>query len=558
MLGKTVGMGMKLAALPLAIALALASADCNRSQQEPAKPGEGAAVQSAGQPGGAPTEAAKPAAASGEKIDLELYVMSQCPFGVRAIDALLPVKQQLGDALNLKLEYIVSENPDGSFKSLHGENEVQGNLSQLCAAKVAPDKYLNFIACQNKDYRSIPNNVDQCAQTAGIDGAAVKACMQGADGKALLKASMERSKQRQATGSPTIIVAGERYNGGRSTTSFLRAVCGKMQNPAEPCKALPEVPVIKLTVLDDQRCKDCNTSRMADRMKSMFEKIEITTVDYGTEQGKKLYADLKLKFLPAFLFDKGIEKAETYEQLQRHLEPVGDFLSLRVGARFDPTAEICDNGSDDTGDGAVDCADETCKQTLVCREEKPNRLDVYVMSQCPYGVKALDAMKEVLQNFQGKVEFGIHYIADEMPDGSFKALHGQPEVDENIRELCAIKAFPKDFKYMDYIWCRNQNIRDANWQACTGGTTGIDTAAIEKCATGDEGKQLHRASIAESKALGFSASPTWLANNKYRFSGITPEQIKQNLCRYNKDLPNCDKTLSADTKAPPAGACGGN
>ena len=34
--------------------------------------------------------------------------------------------------------------------------------------------------------------------------------------------------------------------------------------------------------------------------------------------------------------------------------------------------------------------------SLLCREEKKNALDVFVMSQCPYGVLGLDAMKEVL------------------------------------------------------------------------------------------------------------------------------------------------------------------
>ena len=60
---------------------------------------------------------------------------------------------------------------------------------------------------------------------------------------------------------------------------------------------------------------------------------------------------------------------------------------------------------------------------------------------------------------------------------------------------------------MDYVWCRNKSIRDANWQSCTGGSTGIDTDVIKKCSEGDEGKQLVARSFAESKALGHRRVP---------------------------------------------------
>ena len=56
-----------------------------------------------------------------------------------------------------------------------------------------------------------------------------------------------------------------------------------------------------------------------------------------------------------------------------------------------------------------------------------------------------------------------------------------------------------------------------------------------------------------------SASPTWLANNKFKFSGVDPETIKTNLCTHNDKLPGCENKLTG--RAAPAGAaqpgCGG-
>jgi len=73
-----------------------------------------------------------------------------------------------------------------------------------------------------------------------------------------------------------------------------------------------------------------------------------------------------------------------------------------------------------------------------------------------------------------------------------------------------------------------------------------------------EGKALHSENIKIANGLEIGASPTWLANNKYKFSGIAPEQIKAQFCQYNKDLKGCAKTLSGEAQGTGGGAtCGG-
>jgi len=536
-------------------------------QAQPTQPAAG--TEPAGTPTAQPTQPGQPAqpgataaapdrktGPTDEKVTVEFYVMSKCPFGVRVEDAFAPVLDKMGANIDFKLEFIADALPDGTFKALHGEPEVQGNIAQLCARQHHPDKYMKLVSCMNKNMRDIPSNWEACATESGLDMEKMKACYAGDEGKQLLKASAELAKTKGARGSPTMFFGGQRYSGGRSETSFMRAVCNGFKGvQPEACASLPAPVAVNLTILTDERCKECRTEPMEARIKSMFEGVTIKKLDYGTPEGKEIFGKLSQKLLPVFLFDKTVEQAESYEQLKRYMVPEAEFLSLRVGAKFDPTAEICDNKIDDTNDGAVDCDDATCKDTLTCRAEAPKKLDLFVMSQCPYGVKALNAMKEVFVAFEGEIDFQVHFIADEVGDGQFKALHGQPEVDENIRELCAIKHYGEGRKYMDYVWCRNENIRSDAWQECTGEKTGIDAKVIETCFAGEEGKQLLRDSIKVTKALGFSASPTWLANNKYKFSGISAEQIKQSFCRYNQGLKGCEKSLSDDKAV--QGSCGG-
>ncbi len=337
----------------------------------------------------------------------------------------------------------------------------------------------------------------------------------------------------------------------RTTVEFEPGDTGKGPAPPRlPGESGPEE--ITLTVLEDKRCTDrsCMTAPVIGKLQSTLKGLKVVRCDWSTPECKHKFEREGLKYLPAYLFEESITKHPNYRRIARFLQPTpkGKLKALRFPAEFDPKAEICDNQKDDTGNGLVDCQDPGCKKKVICRKEIPRRLEVFAMSQCPYGTKALDSMGEVLDAFKRKIDFRIHYIASAGGDG-FKSLHGQPEVDENIRELCAIKHYPKNYKYMEYIWCRNQNIRDKNWRACTG-KNGIREDVIYKCSTGEEGKQLLREDIKMAQELGIGASPTWLANNRFEFHAIPPETIKQNFCKHNKGLKGCEKKLSSKSTVP--------
>jgi hypothetical protein len=293
----------------------------------------------------------------------------------------------------------------------------------------------------------------------------------------------------------------------------------------------------------------------------MFEGAEIKELDYADAEGKALYEKAGEQFLPIAVFGPEVEKEEGgYSRLKRRLKKVEgaeDFV-YPLGRDWDPTAEVCDDGVDNTGNGKVDCDDETCNGKKVCREEEKNKLDLFVMSQCPYGVRTVDAMEEVLKNFGNdskKMAFELNYVGNER-DGKLVSMHGQAEVDENIRQLCAQKHYAKGFKFMEYVLCRNKDYRNPEWEPCA--TGGISAAVIKKCSEGQEGQDLLRASFEKANALGISGSPTWLLNNKFDMNARNPEAIKAAYCGQNPGIAGCENTLSGDTGQPaPAGGCGG-
>jgi hypothetical protein len=64
------------------------------------------------------------------------------------------------------------------------------------------------------------------------------------------------------------------------------------------------------------------------------------------------------------------------------------------------------------------------------------------MGYCPYGELAYKALPAINAQFTEDSEYKleVHYIVDKVGEGyepsAFKSLHGVPEVEENMRQLC--------------------------------------------------------------------------------------------------------------------------
>jgi glutaredoxin len=496
---------------------------------------------------GSTAGAARPTKVNPGAVKVEFYVMSQCPYGVQAVNGVKDAIDKLGADVDFSIDFIGNATPDGNLSSMHGPNEVTGDIVQLCAMKYAPAKYLNMIACQNKTYREVATNWEACATEAGAPVDKLRTCISGAEGKKLLSDSFQRSQQRGATGSPTIYVGGKQYSGQRKANDFLRGICAEYKgNKPAVCGAIPESPKVNVTILTDKRCTECQADRYQGMLKSRVGNPVIKTVDYSDPEGQKLYADTKPGNLPVLIFDSSLDgDKDALESFNRGLKVAGPWKVAPLGGEWNP---VC------MGEGG--CDKDECKNSISCRKESPNKIEVFVMSQCPFGVKALNAMEEVIKNFKGtKFEFQAHYIGNGDAKSGLSSMHGQGEVDEDLREVCAQKHYAKDFKWMDYVLCRNKDIRGTNWQDCAKGDIKADV--IKKCAESDEGKGLLEAEFKLAASMGIGASPTWLANNKFKFSGLDAESVRKNLCDHNKDLKGCENKLSGQAAgAPVQGGCG--
>jgi len=166
---------------------------------------------------------------------MELFVMSMCPYGVQAEQGVKPVYDLMKDSADFEVYFISTDNGDGTFRSLHGQPETDENIRQTCIIEHAPDKYWDYLECLNPEYRSAGTKWEECTAEVGIDTETIRTCFEGDEGKTLLSESIQRTMEVGATGSPTILVNGAGYRGGRSPEEFKMGMCVSFNNPPEVC-----------------------------------------------------------------------------------------------------------------------------------------------------------------------------------------------------------------------------------------------------------------------------------------------------------------------------------
>ncbi len=190
------------------------------------------------------------------------------------------------------------------------------------------------------------------------------------------------------------------------------------------------------------------------------------------------------------------------------------------------------------------------------KTDKPT-VQLFVMSECPYGVQAEEAFFPVIKALAGQINFELHFIANDNGDGTFQSLHGQKEVDENIRQVCAMKYYPN--AYIDYISCQNQNFNSGKdisttWEECIA-TAKLDLTTIKTCAEGTEGKELFIENIKLAEEKGVGGSPTMYINDVSYNSARTAAAFQQTVCgAFNTAPTSCDTVIDTTTTAP-SGSC---
>ena len=322
-------------------------------------------------------------------------------------------------------------------------------------------------------------------------------------------------------------------------------------------QSIEEPKDLSVVVVNDKRCVECDVTSVMKQLEGVFPGLTYTELDYSSDEGRRLFDELDLKNLPAILFDDSVKERGGYANVERFMDPVGEYLSLKIGASFDPTAEICDNELDDNGDGLVDCLDPSCAKEFTCmpKLDKPE-VDLFVMSHCPYGTQIEKGMLPVAMLLGDKIDLSVRFCS--------YAMHGKLELDEETIQYCLQR--DEGGKYLDYLACF---LKDGESGVCLK-EAGVDLVGLSACV-----KETDEAfGITE----GFEDESTWLSgrfpvfaidkalNEKYGIQGSPglvingavaegagrdPVSLLKAVCLGFKDKPaECGEVLSSAVPAP--------
>ncbi|MGA1868580.1 MAG: hypothetical protein ACMUJM_08520 [bacterium] len=208
-----------------------------------------------------------------------------------------------------------------------------------------------------------------------------------------------------------------------------------------------------------------------------------------------------------------------------------------------------------------------------------HKIELFVMSQCPYAIEAEKAIIPVLKKIKDKVDFRLYFIAEEENEdfntkfldssfektedieehredkchgefisegGKFKSLHGKSEIDEAIRQVVIAKYYPE--KFFHYLLLRSENYSSNNWEECAV-KAWIDCEFISKIAQSNEAEQLFRQNIRRAHELKVNASPTLFINGKRNKEQITQFGVGRIICKEGRAYEFCKTVPVCGTDA---------
>jgi len=179
---------------------------------------------------------------------LETFVVSQCPFGLQMQRILAEIVKNIPEAAQyIKVEYM-GDITNNKVNSMHGDEEAQENLRQICIREEQTNKYWDYISCHIKK-----GDVDSCLTSAKIDKNTLTVCMTDTNkGIAYIQKDFENQDKYNDTleckndptkcavgGSPALILNGKAVSefdfGGRTAEAVKTVLCCGFNNQPNLC-----------------------------------------------------------------------------------------------------------------------------------------------------------------------------------------------------------------------------------------------------------------------------------------------------------------------------------
>ncbi|MBI2046623.1 hypothetical protein HYT26_00460 [Candidatus Pacearchaeota archaeon] len=185
--------------------------------------------------------------------------------------------------------------------------------------------------------------------------------------------------------------------------------------------------------------------------------------------------------------------------------------------------------------------DTTSQPSQTQKSGKP-KVELFVMTYCPYGTQAEKGLIPVLKllgnKIDGKIRF-VHYF-----------MHGEKEEQETYNQLCIREE--QAGKYLSYLECF---LEDGDSSRCLT-EAGIDKTRLNSCMK-SKAKDYYKSDSALSNGYGVQGSPTLIINGQEASSGRSSSALLSAICSaFNNEPEECNEQVSSQDPAPGFGYAG--
>ncbi|MEK6876037.1 MAG: hypothetical protein AABX63_01390 [Nanoarchaeota archaeon] len=139
---------------------------------------------------------------------------------------------------------------------------------------------------------------------------------------------------------------------------------------------------VKLTLLNDNSCFNCDAGRVLSILNEFFPNLDIENFDIGSNEGKKIAERFGIAALPAYILNSSLQQASNYHKFFSAFNIAGDSFVMKntvANSNF-----------------------------YIERGEIPGKLDLILKDGQAASTEAEKNLQEFLNSFKGKVDFEKH------------------------------------------------------------------------------------------------------------------------------------------------------
>lgn len=159
-----------------------------------------------------------------DKPEVDLFIMTHCPFGTQAEKGFIPVIKEMGDLIDAKIRFV--------HYFMHDPEETETPI-QVCIREEQEDKWLDYLECFLED-----GDTTRCYEEVGIDEDKVQECIDNGNADKYYEEDSALSQASGVRGSPSLVINGQMVSSSRSPAAYLATVCNAFNEAPSECESL--------------------------------------------------------------------------------------------------------------------------------------------------------------------------------------------------------------------------------------------------------------------------------------------------------------------------------